>query len=345
MASLSECTITNAAWDDIDDIMKFIEQYWSSTHILCRSRKFFEWQYCYHGEVGFVIARNNTSHELEGIVGYIPYSEEEERDVFGALWKVRSDHYPMLGLKLKLYLMRSIHAKSLSGIGLNPSTLELHKRSGSVLGRLRHYYLLSDLEEYIVAKISTKVIPDYNHEREQFILTEVKEREALRRLCDKEKLEKKTPRKSFDFLCHRYWQHPVYQYRFQGIYRGEELLGCFVTRKIQCDSSILRIVDYIGDIEAIAHTGAALRDMLDGYEYMDFYLYGIRNDILEDAGFALKQDDDINIIPNYFEPFVQKNIVLDFFADSLENIVLFKGDGDQDRPNFMTGGLEDYQLK
>lgn len=337
MAILSECSITRATWNDIDDIMEFIKRYWNPNHILCKSRQFFEWQYCYHGEVCFVIARNNISHELEGVVGYIPYSNEEERDVFGALWKVRNNHYPMLGLKLKLYLMRSIHAKSLTAIGLNINTLELHRRSGSAVGRLKHYYLLSDLEEYVIAKISTKFIPDYNHEREQFLLSEVKEVETLKVLFDKEKIESKSPRKSFAFFCHRYCQHPVYQYRLQGVYDHEDLLGCFVTREISCNSSsVLRIVDYIGDVSAIAHTGAALRNMLDGhYEYIDFYLYGIQDDILRDAGFVLKQDDDVNIIPNYFEPFVQENIALDFFADSLENIVLFKGDGDQDRPNFI----------
>lgn len=341
MASLSECMITGATQDDIDDIMKFIEQYWSPAHILCQSRHFFEWQYCYHGEVCFVIARNNVSHELEGIVGYIPYSEEDDRDVLGALWKVRNDRYPMLGLKLKLYLMRSIHARSLSGIGLNTNTLELHKRSGSLVGRLAHYYLLSDLEEYKIAKISNKIIPDYNHSMEQFILSEVKVIDEVKVLCDKEKLEKKTPRKSFDFFCHRYCQHPAYQYQFQGVYNNDALLGCFVMRQIHCNSStILRIVDYIGDVRAIAHTGAALRNMLaEKYEYIDFYLYGIRDDILWDAGFALKRNDDVNIIPNYFEPFVRENIVLYFYTDSLENIVLFKGDGDQDRPNFITGRL------
>ena len=81
-----------------------------------------------------------------------------------------------------------------------------------------------------------------------------------------------------------------------------------------------------------------MQGLLKGYEYIDFYLYGIEDDILRDAGFVL-QDDDVNIIPNYFEPFVQKNISLDFYADSLEEIILFKGDGDQDRPNFISGDL------
>ncbi|WP_287331572.1 hypothetical protein [Parabacteroides sp.] len=319
--------------------MKFIEQYWNPEHILCKSRQFFEWQHYYHGEVCFVVAENNCSHELEGIVGYIPYSEEKERDVFGALWKVRNKNYPMLGLKMKLYLMRSINARTLSGIGLNAKTQELHRRSGSFIGKLKHYYLLADLEEYKIAHIVTKMIPDYNRAKEQFELMEIKESEQLRGLCEGEKQQYKSPRKSFDFFSHRYLQHPVYQYQFWGVQNGVNLLGVFVTRDLSHNSScVLRIVDYIGDIEAIANTGAALRELVRGYEYIDFYLYGIRDNILLDAGFTLKQDDDSNIIPNYFEPFVQKNVSLDFYADSLDDIILFKGDGDQDRPNFITGG-------
>ncbi len=339
MASLAECTIRKAEFDDIENIMKFIERYWNPNHILCKSRKFFEWQHYYHGEVCFIIAENNCRHEIEGIVGYIPYSEEEKRDVLGALWKVRNNHYPMLGLKLKLYLMRSINAKTLSGIGLNKDTLELHRRSGSVLGKLKHYYLLSDVKKYNIAVIAAKRILDYNQEKEQFALREIKKADILMVLCEKEKISNKHPRKSFDFICHRYWNHPVYRYQFWGIYNENNVLGTFIMREVEYHSTlVLRIVDYIGDVEAIAHTGKALQGLLKGYEYIDFYLYGIEDDILRDAGFVL-QDDDVNIIPNYFEPFVQKNISLDFYADSLEEIILFKGDGDQDRPNFISGDL------
>ena len=69
MASLAECTIRKAEFDDIENIMKFIERYWNPNHILCKSRKFFEWQHYYHGEVCFIIAENNCRHEIEGIVG------------------------------------------------------------------------------------------------------------------------------------------------------------------------------------------------------------------------------------------------------------------------------------
>ena len=43
------------------------------------------------------------------------------------------------------------------------------------------------------------------------------------------------------------------------------------------------------------------------------------------------------VIPNYFEPFIQENISISYFTDSqnLENLRIFKADGDQDRPSIM----------
>jgi hypothetical protein len=43
----------------------------------------------------------------------------------------------------------------------------------------------------------------------------------------------------------------------------------------------------------------------------------------------------LNIIPNYFEPFVAENIDIYFFSNTNEKVYIFKGDGDQDRPNFI----------
>jgi len=54
------------------------------------------------------------------------------------------------------------------------------------------------------------------------------------------------------------------------------------------------------------------------------------------SGFVKAGDSQNLVIPDYFEPFVKSNIDI-FFARKSENIendiILFKGDGDQDRPN------------
>jgi hypothetical protein len=64
-------------------------------------------------------------------------------------------------------------------------------------------------------------------------------------------------------------------------------------------------------------------------EYCDMYCWGVNG---EDAGFVLRVADE-NIIPNYLNTLLQKNIDYYFFTSSTENFMMFKADGDQDRMN------------
>ena len=61
------------------------------------------------------------------------------------------------------------------------------------------------------------------------------------------------------------------------------------------------------------------------------YEKGVDSNILQKAGW-IKLDETDNIIPNYFSPYEQINVDINY-CTSDENIVLFRGDGDQDRPN------------
>ena len=42
--------------------------------------------------------------------------------------------------------------------------------------------------------------------------------------------------------------------------------------------------------------------------------------------------EDGNIIPEYFSPFEQKNVDI-YYMSEMDKPILFKGDGDMDRPN------------
>ena len=53
--------------------------------------------------------------------------------------------------------------------------------------------------------------------------------------------------------------------------------------------------------------------------------------IYQKAGFV-ECADDTNIIPNYFNPFEQRNIDLYLVDPIIEGFRAFRGDGDQDRP-------------
>ena len=81
--------------------------------------------------------------------------------------------------------------------------------------------------------------------------------------------------------------------------------------------------------------GAALDAIMNhaGAEYMDCYNAGIPADVWLAAGFTERVEGDGCIIPNYLTPPLHENTEYYYFTNKPENFVLFKADGDQDRPN------------
>ena len=75
--------------------------------------------------------------------------------------------------------------------------------------------------------------------------------------------------------------------------------------------------------------------LLEDSEYVDILNYGISVKIFEKLGFSkLDFSTDKIIIPNFFNPFVQENIKIEFsYKSDYDDFVIFRGDGDQDRPS------------
>ena len=93
----------------------------------------------------------------------------------------------------------------------------------------------------------------------------------------------------------------------------------------------LVLVDYIGHKEDFHLLNGFVDQLMEKYdcEYCDMYSWGVNG---EDAGFVLRVADE-NIIPNYLNTLLQKNIDYFFFTTEAENFMMFKADGDQDRKN------------
>ena len=90
-----------------------------------------------------------------------------------------------------------------------------------------------------------------------------------------------------------------------------------ITRTQNCNnSSAVRIVDYIGEQKLFASCGSFFDTLLNENEYIDFYFDGFDEQFVKQAGFC-EVRDDINIIPDYFNPFEQVNV--DIYVDSSNN--------------------------
>ena len=143
------------------------------------------------------------------------------------------------------------------------------------------------------------------------------------------------PLKSVEYIINRYVKHPIYHYRYLGVYKYGELVTLLVCRFMEVNNAIsIRIVDVLGQLQGTLYDELQSYMNATGAEYIDLMNYGISENVFYTMGFNKLDADGDLIIPNYFEPFEQRNVKIDIAwkADS-DNYVAFKGDSDQDRPH------------
>lgn len=322
--------------EKIDDLMKFIRLHWSHNHILGNNRDFFEYQHREGDKINYIVAEKDDN--IDAVLGFIPYGKDN-RDVMLALWKSISEDDAFLGVKLLEYLKREMGCRRISCCGINEKTFGIYRFLGYYVGQLKQYYLLQDKNEYQVAQINKKTERNYCENEIQYSLNEIRNFGDLqdRFSFDKYREGKPNPYKESWYINKRYFQHPIYRYCIWGIEDRNGNTDCLLVGREQRfnGTKVLRIVDCIGKTENIRFLSKGLKKLLyeREYEYIDFYEYGIPDNVMLQAGF-IENDNIGNIIPNYFEPFEAKNVVINFCTEDKDGFVIFKGDGDQDRPNF-----------
>ena len=148
-----------------------------------------------------------------------------------------------------------------------------------------------------------------------------------------------TPRKDLWYLRRRYFEYPYFHYDVWAVREGGRLLAYLITRTVTAAETgcapVVRIVDFIGPDSVLPRLGAALDKLLReaGAEYLDCYNAGIPAETWRAAGLRERLPGDGVIVPNYLTPPLQENTEYYYFTNVPENFVLFKADGDQDRPN------------
>lgn len=327
---------------DISAIMHFIKEQWGENHILANDREFFKYQHLFDDHVTFILGEEDD--KLCGLLGYIQYSNETRPDIAGALWKVAQSSHPLFGMELFEFMLKETHAREYIGPGANPkTTVAIHRFMGYQTGKLNHYYRLADKASYQVAVVNNKIIaPISDHGAPLDLISTADE---LKKKFDTKHWKDRLPYKSFAYLEYRYFNHPVYQYQVYGIggnHHSEQYHSILVAREQeQNGAKVLRIVDFIGVDHELSTIAFAIQQLMvvHQYEYVDFYAYGLSDELLLKTGFIKKDEKDENIIPNYFEPFVCQNVDIWFTATATDdNFYCFKGDADQDRPNFWNKG-------
>lgn len=331
---MEQITIRFAQEQDISAIMQFLDQNWKKDHILARDEAFFAFQHVYGAEVSYVIAVDEQEHIL-GTLGYIPYGQED-RDVMTVMWKVVHTSDSMLGIKLLQFLIEKGGVRSASSPGINKKTVGIYQFLGYHVGVMKHWYRLRKQEKYIIAQVTDDVILQ-SIVNEQISLFEIQDVQQLQKCFDWETYQKDCyyPYKEKAYIERRYFEHPIYQYHVYGVGDAMQKTDLLLVFRIQEHEGAraLRLVDCIGNVAKLQHVTNAIDGLLEEYEaeYTDLYENGLCEENMQKAGW-MKVEDTQNVIPEYFNPYTCQNVDIRYFS-TREDIVLFKADGDQDRPN------------
>lgn len=327
-------TIRRAVCDDIPNIMKFMDEHWKPGNILTKDRDFFEWQFVEDGKVNMFIGIDDEEGKIYGMMGAIIYNHKANPDISGCTWKTIKSERPMLGMELLDSMCEQLHCRYACSAGLSEKAVKINELLGRIPISMDHYYRLADKEIYQIASITKKIIPEAKNTG--YSIAKIFSVEEMKKVIREEKLDNAILSKDYIYIDRRYFKHPVYQYDVWKIFDNkEESHSVLVTREEKKGrDKICKIIDFYGNIEDFTEITAALDELMKQreYEFIDVYSYGVPTDIYEKAGFVCCNEDDENIIPNYFHPFVRKNISLRMMDPLLPGLRLFRGDGDQDRP-------------
>lgn len=328
---------------DVDFIMQFFREGWGRYNVIANERDFLLWMYGRHEygddhNINFVIMESKDG-DIVGCIGYVPYSNEKEfLHISPAMTLIKDTGMrPLSGVELMRRQMQLVGEKAHFSFGTNPKTIlpiydkVFHHETGVI----QQFYMLNPkVDEYRIADIKDKIL--FKPTPSDFILSEFKDfAEVSQWSIDNKELDR-LPYKSPEYIRKRYFDHPVYNYRKWIVkeYPQDTIEAILFGRVVGLfGHKILRIVDYRGNIENIKYLGYPLSKIMEkeGFEYIDWIMISLPEAFMNEAGFALLDHDGDNIVPNYFEPYIRENIKL--YYQKNKDILVFKADGDQDRPN------------
>lgn len=326
-----------AKYEEIEEIMQFLDTYWKKGHILATNRQFFEYEMVVDGRVNFIIAKDRATGNIHGLDGFMCASKNVEKlDIWGSMWKVIPGAMGMLGMEIDRRLKEYTKCRNCLVIGGNPNTtIALIKKMLKYenIGKMQHFYCLSNRKKYHIAKVEhyEKFVENKGDIVDVVRIKDIHELEELYVISSNDNV---VPYKDLWYINHRYFEHPIYEYQVYGLLNDDNKAeALFVCREQEYDGcKALRIIDYIGKQELFSGISNFLKTGLEKYEYIDMYCYGFDVSLILQAGMIELREDDTNIIPNYFAPYVAENIDI-WVGSPKENTVFFKADGDQDRPN------------
>ena len=340
-------TIKKVPVSEADKLVSFIDTHWKKGHALVKSKALLDFQHLNKDDntYNFIVAENNETKEYDALVGFIPTSQydtklAENGDYWGAIWKYREDVDNDEINNAAFFIWRKIfkqpYFQSYGAIGISKIAKRIYEVSRIPVVTMNQFYIANQSVESFKIGANLKK----GNTSDSSVVSNIKPID-LTSLTDNDVGAYYRPLKSVDYIRNRYQRHPIYHYFFVGVYTGNLLNAVFVIRKVWVEClNVLRVVDVLGDLSSVGSIYDDVQILLNenGSEYLDFMNYGIEDDVFKRMGFEkLDVNQNSVIVPNYFEPFERKNVLMEMGYKTKEaQYVAFKGDSDQDRPNIIT---------
>lgn len=328
--------------NEVDAIMEWIGKNWRANHIMSIDKNLFEYEFKDGNQINIVLVIDKYKKTIEGLQGVLKFSYSDERaiDISGSFLKVLpTGNLPFLGVELMKRVIDISKCRYFCSIGSNPKTaMPLYKNVLKCYTvKLKHYYKLNrNYDSFSIGLIRNKIInTNIRNDRKvtYYFCNNIDEIKKNIDFSNKNIF----PYKDYEYIEKRFINYPYYKYYLLMIASDNNEKCLVVFRKVSINnSSILRIVDFYGNQSVFGLTSSLFDNLLKEFEaeYVDFYNYGFSEEYIFDAGFVLKDENDKNILPNYLEPLVKENVDI-YGVYNSPNVLFFKADGDQDRPNIV----------
>ena len=326
---------------DKKNILSFqnlVKNYWpKQKHIFRKNKKLINFYYNYHNDKKTNLIGLYKNNKLNAAIGLIPnknWDKNLNNDYFIA-FLLKSNFTSDSTFYFLNYIYNKIKPKFLAVSGINLNTAgKIFERLGKVQ-LFSHYYIRNPI-------LKERISKNLFYSNKQIKLNQFNELKLT--VASKiSQLPKSNhyPIKSKKFYDKKYLNNLYYKYFVMNFHSKLKLDFFFICRKIKIkkhNAEVLRIIDFHGTIPKKGHLLNAVTKYLieNNIEYIDILCHGFRNHILENIGFLKKTIKQK--IPNHFEPYTGKDAKLNFcilINKYKKNIILLKGDGDQDRPKLI----------
>ncbi len=329
---------------NIKTVQKFISKNFKKNHIISRNKKVFDWLHYnkYENKYNFIFGKKNENIiSFLGIIKNSKFSDKLKKmeTVWLTTWVAKKNELGA-GLEILNYAIKNYTYNKIGTIGCSEEVKKIYKYLGFFTGHMTQYYIPNiQIKNYRIIKFKKS----YQKFDKSELINKIISLKIVNKINFNEFNNNKIKyikmfSKNENYFKNKYIENPFYNYIIYEFKIKKKLLGYYFAREILYrDRKCLRIVDFFGNIKNIFDTSEMFKKIIEDkkYEFVDMYFFG--NDT--NKSLFIKNNFNKNIIiPNFFEPFMKKNIRINFaiLQKKTTKLLLFKGDCDQERPNILT---------